>query len=292
MIPFLEVKPAANLDKSSIYLEHQVLPKKPAYWHYHPELEIIYIINGSGSCQVGDYLGNFKPGDFFIFGNNLPHDLHVEGSIKQAELLLIQIKPELLESNHHFEELAEVLKIINLSNRGIYIENFYSESLTHFLENIDMNPLNKLLTLLELFKNISQDHWMQRIERLSSIKYSRNPSFSKNDHLAHDRLNTVIKYIQENYQNSINLEDMANQTFMVPAAFSRWFKQTMNIGFNEYLNKYRVEEACRQMISTQKTLTMISEDCGFDSHSTFNRAFLKAKNISPGKYRTHVRNAY
>ena len=292
MIPFLEVKPAANLDKSSIYLEHQVLPKKPAYWHYHPELEIIYIINGSGSCQVGDYLGNFKPGDFFIFGNNLPHDLHVEGSIKQAELLLIQIKSELLESNHHFEELDEVLKIINLSNRGIYIENFYSESLTHFLENIDMNPLNKLLTLLELFKNISQDHWMQRIERLSSIKYLRNPSFSKNDHLAHDRLNTVIKYIQENYQNSINLEDMANQTFMVPAAFSRWFKQTMNIGFNEYLNKYRVEEACRQMISTQKTLSVISQDCGFDSHSTFNRAFLKAKNISPGKYRTHVRNTY
>jgi AraC-like DNA-binding protein len=133
---------------------------------------------------------------------------------------------------------------------------------------------------------------MQRVERLSSIKYLRNPSFSKNDHLAHDRLNTVIKYIQENYQNSINLEDMANQTFMVPAAFSRWFKQTMNIGFNEYLNKYRVEEACRQMISTQKTLSVISEDCGFDSHSTFHRAFLKAKNISPSKYRMHVRNTY
>ena len=57
MLPFLEVIPAKNLANASIYVEYQHLPKKPAYWHYHPELEIIYILEGSGIRQVGDNLG-------------------------------------------------------------------------------------------------------------------------------------------------------------------------------------------------------------------------------------------
>jgi len=290
MLPFLEVIPSTKLANASVYVEYQHLPKKPAYWHYHPELEIIYIIEGSGIRQVGDNLGDFKPGDFFIFGNNLPHDLHVEGSIDHAKLLLIQIKPELLASNYQFEELEEVMKTINLADRGILIEGFYSDAISYFLRELNMPPLQKLLTLLELFRDISQPHWQARTTQLSSINYKHKPSDNKSDMKAHDRLNTVIQFIQENYHQQIFLKDIADKTFMSPNAFSRWFKQTMNIGFLEHLNKYRIEESCRQMISTSKPLSIISQDCGFESHSSFNRCFTKYKGTSPGKYKTHVTN--
>lgn len=290
MLPFLEVIPAKNLANASIYVEYQHLPKKPAYWHYHPELEIIYILEGSGIRQVGDNLGDFKPGDFFIFGNDLPHDLHVEGSIDYAKLLLIQIKPELLSSNYHFEELQDVIEIIALANRGILIEGFFSDAISHFIQNLHMSPIKKLLTLLELFKEISEPYWKNRFIQLSSVNYKNIPSNNKSDEKAHDRLNTVIQFVQENFDKPISLNDVANATFMTPSAFSRWFKQTMNIGFLEHLNKYRIEEACRQMMSTNKTLAVISSDCGFDSQSTFTRIFSKYKNNTPGKYAKLVRN--
>ncbi len=78
---------------------------------------------------------------------------------------------------------------------------------------------------------------------------------------------------------------MANLVHMAPPSFSRWFRRTIEMTFTDYVNRVRIEECCRQLRSTDKRITTIARDCGFESFSSFNRQFRRLKSCTPGEWR-------
>ena len=60
-------------DDQSFFLEEVIKPYFPDLWHFHPEIEILFVSNGNGTKYVGDSINSFYAGDIVIVGSNTPH---------------------------------------------------------------------------------------------------------------------------------------------------------------------------------------------------------------------------
>ena len=85
------------------------------------------------------------------------------------------------------------------------------------------------------------------------------------------RMERVSKYIQDNYQRSITLAEIADIGSMTEQSFSRWFRQTSGLTFIDYLMQLRTTVASHLLINTNKPMSDVAEESGFNSSSSFNR---------------------
>jgi AraC-like DNA-binding protein len=99
------------------------------------------------------------------------------------------------------------------------------------------------------------------------------------------RMERVSKYIQDHYQNTITLSEISDIASMTEQSFSRWFRQTSGLTFVDYLMQLRTTVASNLLINTSKAMTEVAAESGFNSSSSFNRAFLKIKGCSPREFR-------
>lgn len=101
-----------------------------------------------------------------------------------------------------------------------------------------------------------------------------------------DKLKTVLQFIQEHYQQTITVREMADLCHFSEYHFMRFFKRHMNMTCIEYLNQYRLETAAQQLLRTELPITSIALETGFNNISYFNRSFRKKFGITPKQYRS------
>ena len=108
-----------------------------------------------------------------------------------------------------------------------------------------------------------------------------------NDYSKHnlEAIEIVLKYIEEHYDEKITSQMLAKLLNYNHQYFSRFFKDNTGYTPIEYINKYRIDMACEELLDEKKSILDISIACGFDSCSYFIKKFKALKNISPSKYR-------
>lgn len=99
------------------------------------------------------------------------------------------------------------------------------------------------------------------------------------------RVHSLLQYIMANYKNPLTLTDTARQLYLSPAYLSRYFKQHFGMGFLSFVNNIRLDHACRDLVSTKKSITKIAMDNGFPSPAGFIRTFKAAYHMTPSQYR-------
>lgn len=94
----------------------------------------------------------------------------------------------------------------------------------------------------------------------------------------------VLTYIEQHYREQITLEEMAKQCGMNRNYFCRAFKEYTKKTPIEYLNYYRIESACEQIVGTEEKLLDIAISCGFNDYSYFIKVFKSQKGVTPRDY--------
>lgn len=94
----------------------------------------------------------------------------------------------------------------------------------------------------------------------------------------------VLEYIESNYASPITLEQLSGAASMTPKYFCRFFLEMTHKTPIDYLNYQRIEHACYQLVTTDKSVTDIAYSCGFNDLSYFIKTFRKYKGMTPGKY--------
>ena len=102
-------------------------------------------------------------------------------------------------------------------------------------------------------------------------------------------MRSVIDYCVRNYNKELTLAVLAEELHMSKYYISHLFGKEFNMKFNDYINSLRVSAACRLLCDTTKSVTEISEEVGFATARTFNRAFSKQYRLSPTEYRLSSR---
>jgi AraC-like DNA-binding protein len=92
-------------------------------------------------------------------------------------------------------------------------------------------------------------------------------------------------FIQNNFNNKIALKQVADLLHLTESNFCKFFKKATGKTYSDYLNEMRINEACRLLVQTEKSVNQIAFDCGFETLSYFNRVFLNKKGITPSGYR-------
>ncbi len=275
MQPTLEIiDGAAN---ASINAKREPLVSKRPYWHYHPEIELTFMAQGQARMQVGNHIATCTAGDLVVLGADLPHDFNPVDVSIACDFFVLQFRQELLAP---FPEMAGVSAFLERAGGGLLLEDTPTRIVSRF-EAIDASgPSRRLTMLLDLLIELSEVE-TRTWQPLSPIAIVRQVAEGRN----HQRLHEVIELVLDNIDRRISLEEISSAVHMAPPSFSRWFRRTMQMTFTDYVNRIRIEECCRQLRSSDKPITVIAKDCGFESFSSFSRQFRRLKGCTSREWR-------
>ncbi|CAN5726277.1 AraC family transcriptional regulator [soil metagenome] len=253
-------------------------------WHFHPELELTLIQEGSGDRCVGDHMGSFVAGDLVLLGPNLPHYWHSHPLSLQkrarARAIVLHWKEDSFGPG--FFELQETRawkKLLERSRRGLFYRGIAAEKLAHAMEKlVELKGARRLLATFTLINELAEA--MPKAELLASEHY-----LPHHDQRTAGRVRKVYQFIYANLGGAITLDEVAHIAGMSPSAFSRYFKKVTGRTLMSLINELRVTQACKQLTETSHSVTEIAFASGYQSISNFNRAFQEIKSMSPMAYR-------
>ena len=249
--------------------------------HQHAEIQMSYILSGSGTLLVGDTVSRFKPGDVLVFGENLPHVFRSDANHQGlCHMLTLFFNRE--GFGHDFfatEELKELDLFFKQASSGFRIADVDARFKREFIRLRSLANLERFMSFIKLLYEI---HNTSK-ELLSNFTNKTNYTDTEGQ-----RMSNVFDYCLSHFKERITLDEIAEIAVMSPTAFCRFFKERTNKTFNQFLLELRIEHAC-QLLRTpdnQEAISSIAYTCGFNSVSNFNRYFKKQKGVSPRTYKT------
>lgn len=260
--------------------------------HFHPEYEINFIANAKGARRVvGDHIGEISEMELVMVGPNLYHgwENYKNTTEHMHHEITIQFPRDLFQE-HLLQKniLKPIRELMHNANRGI----LFSEQTTEMASE----------RLMEISKKRGFDSYMEFQSLLYDLAISRdqrlltNISFQKtSDFFNSDRIEKIYNFVRENYNKRIMLEDAANLLNMSIVSFSRLIKQRTGKSFVDFVNEIRLGYATRMLIETNKSVSEICYECGFNNISNFNRTFKRKQNCTPSEFRTNfngVKNVF
>lgn len=243
------------------------------YWHYHPEIELTLITQGSGIRFVGDSIESYQSGDLVLVGERLPHHWvsHDGSNDNLQKALVVQFQWQWFQ---HLAELKPLAEFVKSAKVGLHFPDVKAEIQTKIRALLAVPSPLRVSRLLELLFDLSQG--------TSSRTLSQNTQFHLlNSAGEQQRINQVIAYIMDNLDQKLSVGDLADYCFMVPQAFCRWFRKHTSFSFITFLNKTRIEAACQYLLTSELAVKQIAYQVGFENVSHFNRTFKKYTGLSP-----------
>ncbi|MEX1056587.1 MAG: AraC family transcriptional regulator [Natronospirillum sp.] len=262
-------------------------PAPIAKWNYHPQYELHLITRSQGQAFIGDYLGNFGPGDLFLIGPSLPHNwvsnLVSESDIVPGRDVVLQFEHSIwgAETQSLIPELMVANDLLQHSKRGLQFTGGKLATARYIL--LEMEYLQGLKALAKFIELI--DILATQVDRtcLSSVYFA--PDLNE----ATTRwMQIVTEYVQNNFHGDIRLSKAAERVHMTDSTFSRFFKKNAGIGFSDYLNKLRIARACTLLRESELKIIAVCQECGYNNLSNFNRQFMREKGMTPTEYRHSV----
>lgn len=229
---------------------------------------IIYILKGNASIDIDGKIYEAKEDDVVVINADESFKVRIiDNSIVGCFIIdrsrfnkLIKNKDcsfmcnSMIENNENYDILRNKLK--NILNKlidtgdykNIYIYKLYYDMLIFLLNNF----CNKIIS-------------------------------SEND--INSRINSILNYIEDNYNYPLNLRDISKEFFLTPEYFAKYFKESTGKTFLNYLNEIRIKYAIEDLINTKNTILKVSLDNGFPNVASFNKYFKEIYGISPSLYR-------
>ena len=247
-------------------------------WHYHPEIELVYINNGKGKRQVGLHLSNYDEGDLVMIGTNVPHTGFTEYFDKERKEVVVQFKPDFLgNSLEKVLEFKNIKRLFEISKRGLVFSGNTKKTIGISMLGLQYEtPLQKVLTLIKILNDlsISKDVTVLNSENFDSESIQEN-----------ERIKKVFNYIKLNYKEEVSLNEVSELVFMTPPSFCRYFKSKTNKTFTTFLNEYRINNALKLLAQSELDIKNICFQCGYNNFSHFNRLFKKQISMTPSEFR-------
>ncbi|PZX48322.1 AraC family transcriptional regulator [Algoriphagus chordae] len=255
-------------------------------WHYHPELELHYIIKGEGTQYIGDSVSNFSDGQMVFLGQNLPHawrckeEYFEPDSPKQTATYVLQFHPDCFGSEFlKLPEAQAIPALFEKAKQGLIISGETKKKLANLLMELEQaTSMKRIILLLEVINTLSETDDYKTIS--PGYAYSHLSNLSEMH-----RLEKIYSFVLANYGEEINLSEIAALANLSTSAFCRYFKTMTNKTFFEFVIEIRISNACRALIENRRSTQMICYECGFNTLSNFYRHFNKVTGMTPYNYK-------
>ena len=237
------------------------------------EYEILYVDRGSGQLFMGNAAEEVYAGDFILFNSFEEHTFKQGSSGESFHCYRILFDVSALgpakDSCRNFFEGIRLCRFLQMP-----------ESLMVRLEKIasmkkDSEGMEVILRSV-LLDIIAYAIETEQYERFSQIIDNEKRNISAIDNALH--------YIRENYSENLSLGIILQLTNYSKSHFIRLFKECTGMNVSEYINKYRIEKACLDLIYTNNNITEIATASGFNNIQYFSRKFKEYMKCTPKQY--------
>lgn len=252
-------------------------------WHYHPELELVYVNGGSGKRQIGSHVSYFADGDLILIGSNLPHCGFTDKLTGNDSETVIQMKIDFL-GNDFFDipEMEKIKKLFEVSKSGIAFHGKTKRKIGDKMEVLEyQTDFQRLISILNILNELGNS---QEYKVLNAESFSMPTEVKDND-----RINTVFNHVKSNFKEDITLDEIADMVSMTVPSFCRYFKKITNKTFTQFVNEYRLVHASKLLAEQPMSITEVCYESGFNNFSHFNKSFKAFTGQNPSEYRNQLK---
>lgn len=244
--------------------------------HLHPDVEIIYVLKGEAEVRLRDKKYHMRKEDVIVVNSSAQHSL--KGSedsivccIEYDYKILVNVvkKPNsIFLCNSSADDSKSYKEIRRLCQELVYQEILSS----HKTESYKYSLMYQILDIL------IENYLVDDSNSIISENYDTD-----------EKLQQIIHYVHENYQDGISLSELAQKMYTSTSTLSRLFKKQTGTYFAEYVNEVRIHYAVIELLYTEKNITKIAMDCGFSNASALNKVFREIYGMAPTEYRLNMK---
>lgn len=248
------------------------------FWHYHPEIELVYVEANNGIRHVGKDISGFTESDLLLIGSNVPHLNFDYGIQTECKQLVLQMHENFLQDI--ILPVLEYEEIKNLLERSYLGLSFSGETKKIIVEKLqsmkEKNSFASLIGLMEILQILANSTDVKELNKEDTrIKWFLNDKI---------RMGTIYDYIHENYDRKPNVNEIAKIVSLSTPAFCRYFKKQTNMTFTDFVNNYRINQA-KIFLLKDCSVTEVCFQVGFESLSYFNKLFKQHTGETPSEFK-------
>ncbi|MBS1653326.1 MAG: AraC family transcriptional regulator [Bacteroidetes bacterium] len=276
MKPFIEKLPV-NEDSSFVARLFST-PHFEVPWHQHIEYELILFTKGEGTSFVGNYIGEFKTGDIYFLGSNLPHTFQKNRPDMFTSAVVIQFREDFWGQEFlALPECNSLRKLFDESKKGLKINGETKKKLNHMILELEQKKgLSRITALCECLNLLAEKKHYDAVSTQDVQAFTSKKQ---------ERIDKIFRYTIDHFQDSITLNTVASDAGMSVPAFCNYFRKSTKKTYIDFLNEIRIGYACQQLMDTQKSVQEICFESGFNTLANFNKQFLKVRKTTPSSFR-------
>ena len=245
--------------------------------HWHNSIEIIYVLKGSLQIKIDTDSFTLNEREVEIINSDESHEIQ---SLEDNKFLIFNIDPFFFEK--YYKDINNIFFYTNSNddedqNGSEYeeLKTLLSQMLCEYvqkLEDYDEEIEELLITLL--YHLVNNFHY---------LTYEKEELKEKTDQLA--RYHRISKYIYNNYNNNITLQEIAKKEFLSTHYLSHEIKYATGYSFTDLINLTRIEESIKLLLDSDMSISEISDEIGFSHVRYFNKNFKYYFGCTPLQYR-------
>jgi AraC-like DNA-binding protein len=248
------------------------------YWHFHPEIEIVYVEAEKGIRHIGEHISTYEESDLALIGSYIPH-LNFDYGVKTTvETVVVQLRENFFEGGlQTFPELNEVVGLFERAKTGIAFTGETKKNAGERLKKIVLlDKFNQFFELIHIFQLLakSEEYIQLKVRPISNLTILKQQ----------DRMLEIYKHVEEKFKDTIDTNAIANKVNLSVPAFCRYFKKATKLTYTDFVNQYRINFA-KKLLLQNKQVTEACFEAGFENLSYFNRAFKKITGESPSHFK-------
>ncbi len=253
-------------------------------WHYHPEIELVYVNGGAGKRQIGSHVSYYSEGDLILIGSNLPHCGFTDKLTGNESETVIQMKQDFLGNDFfNIPEMKKIQGLFDVAKGGIAFSGRTKNKIGDKMEVLEyQTDFQRLLSILNILNELANS---KEFKILNADGFALETEVKDND-----RINVVFNHVKNNFKEEITLEEIADMVSMTIPSFCRYFKKITNKTFTQFVNEYRLVHASKLLAELPLSITEVCFESGFNNFSHFNKSFKIFTGQNPSQYRKELKN--
>lgn len=241
---------------------------------YEPSLCIA--LQGEKAVGFGENLFGYSPSQYLLACTNIPANVKINQASKEVPFISLAI-------SFSMEQIYEVLKEINsvkMQNKKRLEDSFCFNSLDEDL----LEPISRLVRLLDKPQQTIDFMYPLLIKEIIYALLQNNSEFLKHYVLEGTITNQIVKAISQiknNYNEVINMSDLAKDIGISEASLYQNFKKITLMSPLQYQKKIRLEEAKHMLVNQNIEASSVAFAVGYESPSQFSREYTRMFGLSP-----------
>ena len=257
----------------------------PAIPNYHDQYELCYILKGRGTFTIAGRDYEAREGNIFLVRSGVFH-LLTSANPARMEALTLYFAHEAVHSPGSVDANLEYFLMFHGAKSAprIALDEASRARLLHSMEIIATESRDRHDFYRIAVKNALCDILLvlNRLLQVQSRNY-RIPSLALRDA---NRLRPVFDLIHQSYTERLKLSELAAAANIGQTSFCRFFKRVTGLTVMDYIRRYRIDQAKELLMTTDRAVTWIAYESGFESHSHFDRVFRSVTNLTPHVFRS------